>query len=871
MAPSKEWMKLSENDRLNDEYEAGVKVFVEYAFERTGEKEFIRCPCVKCKNASYASGFQVSEHLLTYGIIPGYTFWYHHGERIGEDFTGTKTSTIVDEAVECHSEDEMETMFRDLFPQGHNVFSEDEIRVNSTTHEKRAEDPNYDAAKFYRLLDDFSTPLYEGARSSKLSAVLNLLHIKTMGRWSNESFTMLLQYLKNELLPENVDIPNNFYEAKKCIRDLGLSYEKFDVCINDCMLFWKDDALLNECRICNTPRWKPAQYNSESATDVGKRIPKKVFRYFPLTPRLQRLFMSSKTASHLTWHHDRVVNPGVISHPADGESWKAFDKEHNIFAAEPRNIRLGLMSDGFTPFSNSATPYSIWPVMLVPYNLPPELCMNQSYIMMSMLIPGPSGPGDAIDVYLQPLIEELKDLWEVGVQTYDASRKENFNLHAALIGTINDFPAYGYLSGWSTKGKMACPSCHKQTSCLRLNNYCKHVYMRHRRFLPIDHPRRRVLDVFKKKENGERPKPLSGEEVLAQVRDLEGICFSRDPKKKTKVSHETRGDNWNKKSIFFELPYWKNVLLRHNLDVMHIEKNVCDIILGTIMNIKGKTKDTFNARLDMEEMGIMLKLHPVRKGDKFELPHAPYTLSKEEKEILCRFLKELRVPDGFSSNISRCVNVKECKILGLKSHDCHVLLQTILPLVLRGLLVKEVSEPLIELCLYFSGLCSKFVRVDHLKQLQAQIPLTLSKLEGCLPPSCFDIMMHLTVHLADEVFLGGPVHFRWMYPAERYLHKVKFFVRNKARPEGSIAEGYIVDECMTLCSRYFRSVETKFNRLERNDVNPFHGCNKLSIFSHPGRPLGAEKNIQLGVNEREKAHVYVLKNCPEVEPFFRYM
>ena len=87
-------------------------------------------------------------------------------------------------------------------------------------------------------------------------------------------------------------------------------------------------------------------------------------------------------------------------------------------------------------------------------------------------------------------------------------------------------------------------------------------------------------------------------------------------------------------------------------------------------------------------------------------------------------------------------------------------------------------------------------------------------------------------------------------------------MRNKARPEGSIAEGYIVDECMTLCSRYFHSVETKFNRLERNDVNTYHVRNKLSIFSHSGRPLGADKNIHLEVSEREKAHVYVLKNCP---------
>ena len=72
-----------------------------------------------------------------------------------------------------------------------------------------------------------------------------------------------------------------------------------------------------------------------------------------------------------------------------------------------------------------------------------------------MLIPGPNGPGDAIDTYLQPLIEELKELWEVGIETCDASTTTNFKFNASLLWTIKDFPAYCFLSGWSTKGKMA--------------------------------------------------------------------------------------------------------------------------------------------------------------------------------------------------------------------------------------------------------------------------------------------------------------------------------------------------------------------------------------------------------------------------------
>ena len=140
--------------------------------------------------------------------------------------------------------------------------------------------------------------------------------------------------------------------------------------------------------------------------------------------------------------------------------------------------------------------------------------MKQANFILSLIIPGLEGPGDAIDIYLQPLIEELKELWEIGVHTYDASKRQNFKLHAALLWTINDFPAYGMLSGWSTKGKLACPVCHKHTHSLRLQHCAKQVYMHHRRFLPKNHGWRKKKDWFGNVEL-ERPLiPLCGSNVV---------------------------------------------------------------------------------------------------------------------------------------------------------------------------------------------------------------------------------------------------------------------------------------------------------------------------------------------------------------------
>jgi hypothetical protein len=103
------------------------------------------------------------------------------------------------------------------------------------------------------------------------------------------------------------------------------------------------------------------------------------------------------------------------------------------FAADPRNVRLALATDGFNPFGNLSTTYSIWPVVLVPYNMPPWMCMKPSSFMLSMIIPGKKAPGNDIDVYMQPLIQELAELWNDGIQTYDSHEKMLFNLRAVLM------------------------------------------------------------------------------------------------------------------------------------------------------------------------------------------------------------------------------------------------------------------------------------------------------------------------------------------------------------------------------------------------------------------------------------------------------
>lgn len=115
--------------------------------------------------------------------------------------------------------------------------------------------------------------------------------------------------------------------------------------------------------------------------------------------------------------------------------------------------------------------------------------MKDEYIFLSVIIPGPKNPKQKIDVFLQPLIEELKIFWEEGAQTYDISSKNNFKMQVALMWTISDFPAHSMLSGWSTTGKLACPYCMTDSYAFTLSNGGKTSWFdNHRKFLPSGHP-----------------------------------------------------------------------------------------------------------------------------------------------------------------------------------------------------------------------------------------------------------------------------------------------------------------------------------------------------------------------------------------------
>nr|GEX60783.1 hypothetical protein [Tanacetum cinerariifolium] len=228
--------------------------------------------------------------------------------------------------------------------------------------------------------------------------------------------------LYNGSFPKDNELPVLTYQAKKLTRSMGLEVQRTHTCPNDCILYRKAYKDLHECPIC-------------------------------MESRLKKLYANPKDAKLLRRHAEERKNDGKIRHVADSPQWKNINRYFKKFRYEIKNIRFRLCSDGINPFKSLSSHHSTWPVLLCIYNLPPWLCMKRKYTMMSLLIQGPKQPGNDTDVYLRPLIDDMIDLWEKGVEIYDAYKKERFQLFAMIYCTINDFPPYGNLSGYGTKGR----------------------------------------------------------------------------------------------------------------------------------------------------------------------------------------------------------------------------------------------------------------------------------------------------------------------------------------------------------------------------------------------------------------------------------
>lgn len=293
---------------------------------------------------------------------------------------------------------------------------------------------------------------------------------------------------------------------------------------------------------------------------------------------------------------------------------------------------------------------------------------------------------------------------------------------------------------------------------------------------------------------------------------------------------------------------------RHTLDAMHCEKNICENLLRTLF---GET-DGPKSREDMRARGIRQHLHLQRNVDgcTFFKPDAPYILTKDHRLQFLVALRELKFPSGYVGALRQ--RIEDGKLRGLKTHDFHVLLQQVIPLCLCNIGNPQVVGAVMRVSRLFRKICAKVVDESQKEGMRADVAETICSLEKELPPSVFVIMMHLPIHLVQELFICGPVHTRWMYPFERYMKGLKGFVNNKAKPEGSMANGYLKEEAIGFLSEYMSECTPTTKRAWDDQEEPAMYDEILE---------GGKRDRPMTSSFQKLIHEFVLDNTEHMEPY----
>jgi hypothetical protein len=220
------------------------------------------------------------------------------------------------------------------------------------------------------------------------------------------------------------------------------------------------------------------------------------------------------------------------------------------------------------------------------------------------------------------------------------------------------------------------------------------------------------------------PRHQTGQEIIEELNNLK-ISDGMEEFEGYGKEH-----NWTHKCGLWELPYSKALILIHNIDIMHQERNVAESIVMTSMNFPEKSKDKKQARKDLAMLCHRLSLHLSARGTKTQ---ALFCMKAKERKEVMTWIKNLKFPDGFVAGFRRVVNLKTGKLTGVKSHDYHVIMEWLFPNMLRGYVHKDVWKTLAELSYFYRQLCAKEIKKE-MEKLEKEIPVLLCKLEKIFHP-----------------------------------------------------------------------------------------------------------------------------------------
>jgi hypothetical protein len=275
----------------------------------------------------------------------------------------------------------------------------------------------------------------------------------------------------------------------------------------------------------------------------------------------------------------------------------------------------------------------------------------------------------------------------------------------------------------------------------------------HRRFLPSNHKFRNDTHSFLKGKTVRKGPPeqkfsINIIQMLNDLKESENSVFEGYG-----VNH-----NWTHKSCIWELPYAKALILPHNIDSMHQEWNIAESIMSMCLDVTGFMKDNVNARKDLADLRDHhnMEARPNAR-ENLRRTKAPYCLKPTERKEVFKWLNTLKFSDHYTANIKWAVNVGTGKLNGLKSHDYHIFIERLMPVIFRDYFKPDLWKMFAELNYFYRQICAKQVSNAIMQRLEKEIAVLVCKMEIVFSPGWFNVMQHLLVHLPWEARVGGHV------------------------------------------------------------------------------------------------------------------
>jgi hypothetical protein len=256
---------------------------------------------------------------------------------------------------------------------------------------------------------------------------------------------------------------------------------------------------------------------------------------------------------------------------------------------------------------------------------------------------------------------------------------------------------------------------------------------------------------------------------------------------------------------------------------------------------------------DMEDVD---RMDEMLEAIQAEVTEDPPTI---EVEAFFMFLKASKEP----------LHEHTWKLIGLKSHDYHIITERHLPIMFQGYFDDAVWMVLAELSYFYTQLCAKEIAVEMMEKLENEIPVLLCKMEKIFPPRDFNPMQHLLIHLPYEAKVGSPVQYRWMYHIERTLRYLKPMIGNRVRVEGCIIEAFTLKKVAYFSSVYFTEEHNANAPMMRYNMDEEPPYSDLSIFASRGTTVGSSMRYYSTSKERKTALLYIYANIDGMDKYFK--